>query len=72
MSNKYPAIIYPCDEGGFVAEVPMLSGCLAQGETMHECLQELETVVMIWLETVQIQNRSIPSCEIVMQKLRTL
>jgi predicted RNase H-like HicB family nuclease len=30
---NYPIIIYPCEEGGFVAEIPALSGCLAQGKT---------------------------------------
>jgi antitoxin HicB len=29
---NYPIVIYPCDEGGYVAEVPALKGCLAQGE----------------------------------------
>ena len=38
---NYPIIIYPCEEGGFVAEIPALSGCLAQGETLEETLQEL-------------------------------
>ncbi len=28
---NYPIIIYPCEEGGFVAEITALSGCLAQG-----------------------------------------
>ncbi len=39
---NYPIIIYPCEEGGFVAEIPALSGCLAQGETLEEtALREL-------------------------------
>jgi predicted RNase H-like HicB family nuclease len=41
---NYPIVIYPCDEGGYVAEVPALKGCLAQGETLTETLDELETV----------------------------
>ncbi len=28
---NYPMVIYPCEEGGFVAEIPALKGCLAQG-----------------------------------------
>ncbi|AFY59686.1 hypothetical protein Syn6312_0458 [Synechococcus sp. PCC 6312] len=34
--HHYPTVIYPSPEGGFVAEVPALSGCLAQGETLEE------------------------------------
>ncbi|MFN9317002.1 MAG: type II toxin-antitoxin system HicB family antitoxin, partial [Microcystis sp.] len=50
---NYPIIIYPCEEGGFVAEIPALSGCLAQGETLEETLQELLMVKDLWLETAQ-------------------
>ncbi|MCM0589833.1 MAG: type II toxin-antitoxin system HicB family antitoxin [Gloeotrichia echinulata IR180] len=31
---NYRIVVYPCDEGGFVAEIPALPGCLAQGETL--------------------------------------
>jgi antitoxin HicB len=48
---KYPIALYTCEEGGFVAEVPMLKGCLAQGETLEETLEELATVTKLWLET---------------------
>ena len=41
---KYPIIIYHADEGGYVAEIPALKGCLAQGDTLSETLDELETV----------------------------
>jgi antitoxin HicB len=44
MTTTYPIIIYPCEKGGYVAEIPALKGCLAQGETLPETLQELEIV----------------------------
>lgn len=40
----YPILLYTAVEGGYVAEIPSLPGCLAQGDTMIECLEELETV----------------------------
>ena len=40
-SMKYPVILYPAEEGGFVAEIISLPGCLARGETYQECLEEL-------------------------------
>lgn len=48
---KYPVIIYHAEEGGYVAEVPSLKGCLSQGETIKECIDELETVIELWLDT---------------------
>lgn len=67
---QYPAIIYPCEEGGFVAEIPALKGCLAQGETPLECLNELETVVQLWLQTAREAHEEIPDSEKVLQQLR--
>jgi antitoxin HicB len=40
---QYEIVTYPCEEGGYVAEIPALKGCLAQGETLDEVLAELET-----------------------------
>lgn len=57
---KYPIVIYPCEEGGFVAEIPALKGCLAQGETLEETLQELITVRTLWLETAQKHGQTLP------------
>jgi predicted RNase H-like HicB family nuclease len=54
---NYPIVIYPCDEGGYVAEVPALKGCLAQGDTLPKTLEELEFVTQLWLETAQKQGR---------------
>jgi len=68
----YPIIIYPAEEGGYVAEVPALKGCLAQGETLLECLQELKTVETLWLESAKRNNRKIPSPQEVLDKMGKL
>ncbi len=69
---KYPVIIYPVEEGGYVAEVPSLKGCLAQGETISECLEELDEVINLWLETARKNNQTIPSADSIINKIRTL
>lgn len=68
---KYPFVIYPDAQGGYVAEIPALKGCLAQGETLSETLEELETVENLWLETAREANLELPKVEIerVKQKL---
>lgn len=68
----YPIIIYPAEEGGYVAEIPALKGCLAQGETLLECLRELKTVETLWLESAKRNDRRIPSPEEVIAKMRKL
>jgi len=68
----YPVVIYPADEGGYVAEVPALRGCLAQGETPAECLKELKKVQTLWLESAKRNNEKVPSPAEVLARLRKM
>ena len=54
---------HPCAEGGFVAEIPALIGCLAQGETLEEVLSELAVVKALWLETAENYGQELPQVE---------
>ena len=59
--SRYPVIIYPVEEGGYVAEVPALKGCLAQGETEADCLEELKKVQALWLESAKRNTKKYPA-----------
>ncbi len=69
---NYPIVIYPSDEGGYVAEVPALKGCLAQGETLPETLEELEIVTKLWIETAEKHGQPLPDVEGAIQKVKAL
>jgi antitoxin HicB len=69
---NYPIVIYPCDEGGYVAEIPALKGCLAQGETLPETLEELEIVTKLWLETAEKHRQSLPDVNGAIEKAKAL
>jgi len=58
---KYEVIIYWSEEDrAFIAEVPELPGCAADGETYQEALQNLEIIMQEWIETANAQGRPIP------------
>ncbi len=61
---KYPSVIYPAAEGGYVAEIPALKGCLAQGETLSETVEELKTVESLWLKIARQTGVELPKVEI--------
>ena len=69
---NYPIVVYPCEEGGFVAEIPALKGCLAQGETLEETLQELIIVRNLWLETAEKYGQKLPDIEGAIAKVKAL
>ena len=69
---NYPIVIYPCDEGGYVAEVPALKGCLAQGETLTETVEELQLIIKLWIETAKKQGQSLPDVDRAIEKVKAL
>ena len=58
---KYEIIIYwsQADEA-FIAEVPELPGCAADGKTHKEALANVEIVIAEWIETANHLGRAIP------------
>jgi predicted RNase H-like HicB family nuclease len=59
--TKYEIILYWSDEdGAFIADVPELPGCAADGLTRQQALANAETVIQEWIETAQALGRPIP------------
>jgi predicted RNase H-like HicB family nuclease len=58
---KYEVIIYWSEEDqAFIAEVPELPGCTADGRTYREALANVEVVIKEWIETATELGRPIP------------
>ena len=58
---KYEIIMYWSQEDqAFIAEVPELHGCAADGSTYQQALANVEVVIQEWLETAKELGRSIP------------
>ena len=61
LEPKYEIIIYwSKDDNSFIAEVPELAGCMADGQTYKEALSNAELVIGEWIETAKSLNRIIP------------
>lgn len=61
VSPKYEIILYWSNEdNSFIAEVPELPGCMADGETYQAALANTEIVIQEWIETAQSLKREIP------------
>lgn len=61
MINKYEIIIYWSEEdAAFIAEVPELPGCMADGETYQDALSNVEVIIKEWIETAKELNPIIP------------
>ncbi|HYW06006.1 MAG TPA: type II toxin-antitoxin system HicB family antitoxin [Longimicrobium sp.] len=58
---RYEVIIFWSDEDqAFVAEVPELPGCAADGATYAEAISNVEVIIHEWIETAQELGRPVP------------
>ena len=58
---KYEIILYwRDDDQAYIAEVPELPGCAADGETYKEALANVEGIIQEWIETAKELERPIP------------
>lgn len=61
MNPRYEVIIYWSKEDeAFIAEVPELPGCAADGSTYAEAIAAAEVAIQEWLETAKELGRDIP------------
>lgn len=58
---RYEMVIYwSKTDQAFIAEVPELPGCMADGPTCREAVEAAEVVIAEWIETAKDLGRAIP------------
>jgi predicted RNase H-like HicB family nuclease len=58
---KYEVIVYWSEEDAeYIAEVPELPGCMADGASYEKALENVQVTVAEWIETARTLGREIP------------
>ncbi|GET42896.1 type II toxin-antitoxin system HicB family antitoxin [Microseira wollei] len=60
LNLQYPVTLYPEAEGGYVAQIKDLPGCLTQGETLDETIANINEARELWIETAYESGDEIP------------
>ena len=61
MENRYEIILYwSKEDDAVIAEVPELSGCMADGSSYSEAVINIETIIAQWIQTARELGREIP------------
>ena len=58
--NERTVFLYPDEDGYIIAEVPSLPGCISQGETRQEALQNIQEAILLHLEVLEERGEFIP------------
>jgi antitoxin HicB len=57
---KYRVIVEPDEDGVYVAEVPALPGCISQGRTRAEAIENIKEAIAVYLESLDAHDEPIP------------
>jgi predicted RNase H-like HicB family nuclease len=58
---RYEVIIYwSAEDEAFIAEVPELPGCEADGQTDEKALANVQVIIAEWIETAKELGRVVP------------
>jgi len=61
-NHRYELIIYwSKNDNAFIAEVPELAGCMADGQTYKEVVENVQVVISEWVDTATELGRPIPA-----------
>ena len=68
---KYTVVFEPAEEGGYVASVPALPGCISQGDTFEQAVSMIKDAISGYLTVLKEQDEEIPkeSEEVVISKI---
>ncbi|MDQ5810547.1 MAG: type II toxin-antitoxin system HicB family antitoxin [Actinomycetota bacterium] len=57
---KYRVLIEQDEDGVYVAEVPALPGCISQGQTREEAVENVREAIAAYLESLEAHGDPIP------------
>lgn len=60
MKLPYRIVIKPSVEGGYVAYIPELKGCITQADTLHELAEMIEDAKAGWIDLALQDSKKIP------------
>lgn len=62
---KLQVVLEPGEDGGYTVYVPALPGCISEGDTRQEALENIEQAIKLYLEPVDDDKDYAPDAEII-------
>jgi len=53
-------IVYPGEDGGWVAECPSLPGCISEGQTREEAVENIKEAIRVYIAALEEDGLAIP------------
>ena len=65
MLRTFRVILEPNEAGGYTVMVPVLPGCISEGDTKEEALANIKEAIELYIESLQADGEPIPTEEAV-------
>jgi len=65
MVRRFRVILEPNELGGYTVAVPLLPGCISEGDTKEEALANIKEAIELYLESLDADGQPIPAEEAV-------
>jgi antitoxin HicB len=62
-SRAFRVILEPNESGGYTVTVPLLPGCISEGDTKKEAIAKIKEAIELYIESLQEDGEPIPSEE---------
>ena len=63
--RRFRVILEPNELGGYTAIVPLLPGCISEGDTKEETLANIKEAIELYIESLRVDGEPIPTEETV-------
>ena len=63
MLRRFRVILEPNESGGYTVTVPLLPGCISEGDTREEAMANIKEAIELYLESLQADGEPLPAEE---------
>ena len=61
MTRRFKVILEPNETGGYTVYVPILPGCISEGDTRDEALANIKEAIELYCESLEADGETVPS-----------
>jgi len=58
--TNYEVVLIPAEEGGYTVAAPALPGCISEGDTEEEALENIKDAIQGWLVVAKRHDLYVP------------
>ncbi len=61
MTRSFKVVLEPNESGGYTVYVPLLPGCISEGDTREEALKNIKEAIELYIESLEADGEPVPS-----------